>query len=217
MGLFSLIGGIIGGGKQKKASKKAAQQITDASNAGIAEIARQNDLTRASFAPYEKAGFGGLDAYLGLVGLNGAEAQQKQIDMLRATPLYQSLYDNGEEAVLQNSAATGDLRGGNAKRSLAEFGRDTLSQLIEQQLGRYGGLASMGQQAAGTTAGFGADAVNNQNTLRLQGAGARAGDLLTRGGISAGIWNNIGGFADNLGKSFLPGGGGIGSVLGKLF
>jgi hypothetical protein len=51
------------------------------------------------------------------------------------------------------------------------------------------------------------------NELRNQGAGAKAQDVLVRGGINAQNWSNAGSFLDNTISSFLPGGGGIWKAL----
>lgn len=215
IGLFSLIGGIIGGGKQKKASKKAAQLQYDAAMAGIAEETRQINQTREDFAPYQEFGRQGVEGYSDLLGFNGGDEQSSAIAALRETPLYRSLYGSGEEAVLANASATGGLRGGNTGRSLFELGEDTLARLIERQLGHYGGAIGAGAGATGSVAGFGAQSVGASNDLRNQGAAARAGDVLTRGGINAQNWNNAGSFLDDAISSFLPGGGGF--SLSKLF
>src|SRR5690606_2203704 len=109
MGLFSLLGGIIGGNKQAKAAKQAAQLQYDAAMQGVRETARQFDVTRQDFAPYQQAGVRALDRFGDLLGLNGREDQQREIDLLRASPLYKSLYGSGEEAILANASATGGL------------------------------------------------------------------------------------------------------------
>lgn len=181
--------------------------------AGLDETRRQYDTTRADFEPYRELGIGGAQGLGDLVGINGGDAQSAEIEALRASPLYQSLYDNGEEALLQTASATGGLRGGNTQRGLADFGRDTLSQVIEQQLSRYAGLAGIGQGAAGSVGAFGADAVASMNASRNAGAGAKAGGILTRAGINARNWQNAGGFLDDIGNklasAFMPGIGGF--------
>lgn len=213
MGLFSFIGGIIGGGKQKKAAKKAAELQYDAAMKGVAETARQFDLTRADFAPEQQAGNDALAKMRALLGLDGAEGQQAEIDALRGSPLYQSLYRNGEEATLANASATGGLRGGNAQHSLYNLGEDTLSSVIASQLSNYGGLVGVGVGADGAVGNFGANAVAQQNELRNQGAGAKAQYQLVKGGINAQNWANAGSFLDDTIKSFIPGG----SVFSKFF
>lgn len=213
MGLFSLIGGIIGGNAQKKGSKKAAQLQYDAAMAGLAQDQKQFDTTRADYQPYQALGTAGVQNYGDLLGLNGSDPQAAQIAALRASPLYQSLYRNGENSVLANASATGGLRGGDTQHSLYNLGEDTLSQVILNQLAGYQGAVNTGMGATGAVSTFGANAVNNENELRNQGAGAKATDVLTRAGITAANWNNAGNFLDKAASSFIPGG----SAFSKLF
>jgi len=197
MGLFSLIGGIISGKQQAKASKQAARLEYQAAQEGIAEQARQFNVTRQDFAPYQEAGQQALTGLSGLMGLNGGDQQASAISALRDSPLYRSLYSSGEEAVLQNASATGGLRGGNAQASLYEMGEGTLSSVIAQQLANYGGLVGMGTGAAGAVGNFGANSVANQAMLRSQGAQAQAQDRLVRGGIAGQNWANAGSFIED--------------------
>lgn len=215
MGLFSLIGSIIAGNKQAKASKKAAQLEYEAATKGIAESARQFDVTRTDFAPFQRFGEAGLENFSDLIGFNGADAQSAQITALRDSPLYQSLYRNGEEAVLANASATGELRGGDTKASLYRLGEDTLSSLIERQLANYGGAIGVGSGAAGAVGTFGANAVAAQNALRQQGAASQGTDALFRGGMAGQNWANAGTAIDDLLKKAIGGfgGGGLGSSL----
>lgn len=191
-GIIKGVTGLIGGNKQAKATKQAAQLEFDAAMKGIAEQARQFDTTRADFAPYQQAGQAALERMTALLGMGTPESQASEIEALRGSPLYKSLYGAGEEAILANASATGGLRGGNAQRSLYELGEDTLSALIERQLGNYGGLVGVGTGASGAVGNFGANAVAQQNALRGQGAGAQAQSALIRGGIAGQNWANIG-------------------------
>lgn len=217
MGLFSLVGGIIGGGKQKKAAKKASQLQFAAAEKGIAETARQFDATRTDFAPATALLAPSAQKLGDLVGINGEEAMAAEIASLRESPLYQSLYRNGEEALLSNASATGGLRGGNTQRSLADFGEDTLSNVIANQISNYGGLVGIGTGAAGAVGNFGANSVAQQAALRNQGAGAKAQYQLLKGGINAANWNNAGSFLDDAIASIIGGGGGGGFSFKNLF
>lgn len=91
--------------------------------------------------------------------------------------MFQSLFNTGQDAILANASATGGLRGGNTENSLARFGGDTLSQVIQNQLANLGGLSGQGQSAVGTGAGIGANTAS-------QVAGSQAGQgNITAGGI----------------------------------
>lgn len=189
--IIGAVGSIGAGLLASSASKKAAKAQTQADALAIAEQRRQFDQTRSDFEPFRQAGLSGLSGYGDLVGINGGDKQGAAINALKASPYYQSLYRNGLESVLQNASATGGIRGGNTEGALANFGSDTLTQAILQQLGNLGGLASLGEGATNSTATFGANATNSiSNLLQSQGA-ARAGSALSQGGIWAGVLNDI--------------------------
>jgi hypothetical protein len=209
MGLFSLVGSFLGAGAQKKASHKAEQAMLAYLDKAIGEESRQYDQTRADFSPFLQTGTAAVQPLGDLAGVNGNDKWATAIEQLKASPLYQSLFRSGEEAVLSNASATGGLRGGNTERSLADFGSDTLAKTIIQQLQTLGGVANMGQEAAGSVGAFGANKANTVASLFGDQGSARAGGLLTRGGINAGMWNNIGGFLDQAVQAALGGIGGI--------
>jgi len=218
MGLFSLIGGIIGGNKQAKATRQAADLQYQAAMAGVDETRRQFDLTRGDFSSEQQAGEDALAGMRALLGLDGAEAQQGEIDALRGSPLYQSLYGNGRDSMLANASATGGLRGGNTQGALYRLGEDTLSSVIASQLANYGGLVGIGTGADGSVGNFGANAVSQQAALRNQGAGAQAQSALIRGGIGAANWQNAGGMINNsLGSLVRESDSGFARTLGKFF
>ncbi len=200
MGLFSVIGGFLGGKKQAKASKKATAAMVDAYNKGIERQDAQFAQTRADFEPWRLEGQQGLEGLADLVGTNGGDAQGSAIDALKASPFYQRLFDTGEEAVLANASATGGLRGGNTTTSLADFGADTLMKTIERQLASLGGLAGMGMGATESVANFGQNNANAVTGLLGNIGGAKASDYLTRGGIAAQNWNNAGAYLDESAK-----------------
>lgn len=207
MGIFSvlggLVGGILGGNSAKKGADKAAQLQYEAAMAGIAASDRQFNQTRADFEPFRELGVDAAPMLGNLVGTNGAAAQQGIIDQLKAGPLYSSLIDSGEEALLANASATGGLRGGNTQDALARFRGDTLNQVIANQLAQYSGLVGIGSGATDAVSNFGANAVNAQNSLRNQGAGAQAQAALTKAGINAQNWQNAGSaIGDILGGAF---------------
>jgi hypothetical protein len=158
-----------------------------------------------TFTPYGPAGGAG----------SAANSQQAAFDALKASPVYQSLYRNGEQSVLANAAATGGLRGGNAQRSLYNLGTDTLSQVIQQQIANLSGLSSLGENAAakvgnqqiygGQVAGGGITSASNANNnlantitagisnpqlmqaLGLNGGGGSSGTTMTMANAPSGI------------------------------
>lgn len=212
MGLFSFVGGLLGAGSQKKAIKKATQAQIDALNKAIEEQRRQFDLTRSDFAPYLEAGTGAIGGLSDLLGLNGNDKAGAAIEALKGSPIYQSLYDNGLEAVLQNASATGGVRGGNTERGLAGFAGDTLSSVIADQLSRLGGLAGLGEGATNSVAGFGAHTADAIGNFFNQQGQARASGALAKGGINAQMWNNAGSFLDSIVSAAFGAGAGPGGA-----
>lgn len=217
IGLFSFVGGLIGGNSAKKGADKAAQLQYDATMAGIGESKRQFDTTRQDYAPYQALGTSAIMPLRDLVGVNGADAQQTIIDQLKGGPLYSSLIDSGEEALLANASATGGLRGGNTEEALARFRGDTLNSVIANQLAQYSSLVGIGSGATDAVSNFGANAVAQQNALRNQGAEAKAGAALYRGGINASNWLMAGKTIDDGIKAALGGGGGGGGMNWSSF
>lgn len=232
MGLFSFVGGIIGGNKAAKASKKATAAQVAAQEKAIAEQRRQYDQSREDFSPYRESGTAALQQMNDLLGVvtanpmgldqwnasgeapvgDGAgnitsSRQQTALDALRNSPFYQSLYRTGEEATLQNASATGGIRGGNTQRGLADFGADTFAATIQNQLQNLSGLSNMGLGATNSITNVGQNTANNvSQSLTAQGD-ARASGYLTRGGIRSQQWNNAGSFLDDAVKSIFSGGG----------
>jgi hypothetical protein len=80
-------------------------------------------------------------------GLTGQEAQARAIEKIAQSPLLAELTRQGEEALLQNRAATGGLRGGNTQGALAQFRPAMLQAEIDKYYGRLAGLSGVGQQS----------------------------------------------------------------------
>ena len=189
----SLAGGLISARAQRRAASSAAAAQTQASEAGIAEQRRQFDTVQQLLRPYVEAGTSALGQQLALAGVSGPEAQQAAIQALEQGPQFQALVEQGEEALLQQAAATGGLRGGNIQGALAQFRPQMLSSLIDQQYGRLGGLTATGQaSAAGQATAAQTTGSNITNLLQQQGA-AQAGAALARGQATANLFGDISG------------------------
>ena len=131
--------------------------------------------------PWLQAGQSALGGIEDLLGLSGAGAQGSAIEALRGSPLFASLFDRGQEAILQNASATGGLRGGNTNVDLADFGRDTLAQVIQNQMANLGGLSGTGVGTAQNLGALGANNASNIANLLQQGGAAQAGGILAKG------------------------------------
>ncbi len=136
------------------------------------------------------------------------------IDRLKQSPLYQSLFGNGRDAILGASSATGGLRGGNINTKLGDFGRDTLAQVIQQQLQNLGGIQGRGQQAATALSGASVGDVSPLTGTINNIGDATAGGILNRQAVT----NANNSSTDNILGSVLgtPGSGGGLDALLKL-
>jgi hypothetical protein len=113
-----------------------------------------------------------------LVGLHGNDPQAAAIEQLKKSPAFTSLYDTGQDTILQNAAATGGLRGGNTQMGLAKFGSNLLATVIQNQLSNLGGLVNIGAGTAGQLGSLGqANSSAISNLLSQQGNANASGVL----------------------------------------
>jgi len=212
-----IIGGMMGADAQKSAGNAAANAQMQSAQMGIEEQRRQFDALQKLLAPYVQAGTGALAGQQALLGLSGADAQQQAIAGIQNSPQFSALQQAGTNSLLQNASATGGLRGGNTQAALAQFSPQLLSQLIDQQYNRLGGLTSIGQNAAAGTGNAGmATGQGIANLLAQQGA-AQAGSALNAGNAQAGLYRGLGGLAGSLlgySGGFGGGFGGFGGLSG---
>lgn len=197
-------GGLVMANQAKQAAKGASAAQASAAQAGIGEEQRQFDAIQKLLAPYIQAGTGALGAQQNLIGLGGPEEQRKALEELQASPQFQALTQQGENAILANASATGGLRGGNVQGALAQFRPAVLSQLIEQRFGQLGSIAGMGQASAAGQAAMGMQQGQNIAGLLGQIGQAQAGGILgqskaTMSGLTAAS-QGLGTIAGILGK-----------------
>lgn len=176
--------------KAADAQTAAAQSGIDAqlesTQLGIDEQRYQFDEIQKLLSPYADAGQSSLMGQLDLLGMSGADAQQGAIAGIAGSPQMQALTQQGENAMLQNASATGGLRGGNTQAALAQFRPQMLSQLIDQQYSRLGGLTSVGQNAAAGVGNAGMAAGQNISGLLQQSGTNQAALLQQQGAAQAG-------------------------------
>ncbi len=214
----SIGGSVISAGAQASAARRGAAAQERSAEMGIEEQRRQFDAITELLAPYVEAGTAaipglqpfqeaGIDALAqqrALAGLDGPEAQQAAIQMIEQSPQFEAMTRQGEEAILQSAGATGGLRGGNVQAALAQFRPQVLSGLIEQQYGRFGGLAGSGltttqnimqsgQAAAARQAASGMQSAQNISNLFAQQGAAQSGAALAQGRAMGGLAGNIAG------------------------
>lgn len=211
-GVATIGGSLIASGAAKSAANKAASAQIAADQAAIAEQRRQYDQTRTDLTPWMTAGQGAMGKQGDLIGLNGTDKQMAAITALKGSPLYESLFGNGRDAILANASATGGLRGGNTQGALANFGRDTLASVIQNQISNLGSVSEQGQNAAAQTGSFGANSANAISSLLSQQGQANAGAALASGAATASAVKDITGVFAGLANNK-----DVGSWVGKLF
>jgi hypothetical protein len=183
-----VVGGLIAG----DAAGDAADAQINASNLEIAERRRQFDAIQKLLAPYVNAGPGALTAQRNLIGLGKPGTQAAAISALEASPQFQALTQQGENAILQNASATGNLRGGNVQGALAQFRPQILSQLIDQQFSRLGGITQLGQNSAVGVGNAGLQTANGVGGALQSIGAAQAGEQLAQGKALSSIFSGIG-------------------------
>lgn len=204
MGLFSSIANVFEASGNKKAAKDAAAWQQAGDQEYIDKISGVQSANDAMFAPYVTSGQNAVTGEDNLVGTNGNDAQASAIAQLQASPLYQSLFRTGQNAVLANGAATGGLRGGNIQSSLANFGQSTLASVIQQQLANLGGLSSQGLNA-----------INTQSTQDNSTANTVGNLLSNRDQVKAGLTSTLHNIDNStLDSLFNLGGTALGGALG---
>lgn len=190
VGVFGLIGTAIQVSASEKAAATVAKGATDAATTqadaiglGIDETKRQFDAMQKLLDPYVQAGNKSLSAQNDINGLNGPEAQRAAIEAISGGSEMSGLVQQGENAMLQQGAATGGLRGGNMQGALAQFRPQMLSSLISQQYGRLSGITQMGQASAAGVGAAGMQQGENVAGLLAQQGAATAGGI--RGSANA--------------------------------
>jgi len=206
-----ILGSITGTKQAGEASQSAAQTQAASSAQAIAVQQEQFNKMVELMTPYVEAGQGALTAQQNLIGLGGTQAQQESINALQQSPQYLEMIKQGENAILQNASATGGVRGGNVQNALAQYRPQLLSDLINQQYGRLGGITQIGQAAASGQASAGLNSSSNIGNLLAQQGSAIAGGQLAAGNAQRSTFGSL------LGAGALfAGAGGIGGIS-KLF
>ncbi len=194
----SIGGGILQSAAQRRAAAAASGAQIEATEMQIAEQRRQYNEYRRLARPFVQTGRQGLRRFENLVGLNGFAAQNRAVNRLESNPRFQSLVEQGENALLQNASATGGLRGGNTQAALAQFRPQMLQAEIDRQLGYLGGLAGMGQNAIAGVGDAGTNTANQIGGALAQRGQAIAGNATAQGAATANMWGGITGTIGNV-------------------
>ena len=188
----SVVGGLLGAKAQKDAASSAAGAQVEAARLGTEETKRQFDKLQELLAPYVKGGETSFIAQQALIGLGGPEAQEEAISAIEKGPQFGAMVEQGEEAILANASATGGIRGGDVQGALATFRPSMLSQLIESQYSKLGGISQMGQASAANVGAAGMDMGTNVAQMLQQSGDAQANAALVGGRSKAQMFNTLG-------------------------
>lgn len=187
----NIVGGLTGAKQSAKGAQQAAQTQATAADRAIAEQRDARLSAEQLQNPYVQAGQSSLAQQMSLIGLNGTAGQQTAINSLLTSPEYSTSVRQSEEAILQNAAATGGLRGGNVQNSLANNRADIFSNLLSQQYARLGGITSLGQNAAAGVGNNGLQVASNIGGLLEQQGAAIAGGQIAKGNMVTQNLSNI--------------------------
>lgn len=171
------------------AAKKASRQSIGAQAEALDYLKEQERVP----SYFREEALGLLGGLYGIPGMDGdaTHSQQQMIDDVMQGPFYENLVQQGEEAVLRNASATGDLRSGNILDALAQNSQNVLMNLVNQrQQGLQGlafGIPSNANQIAEGVSGIG----------RTQAMGTTAAAQARQQGVNnlAKIGLGIGGLA----------------------
>ena len=212
MGFISkFVGDITGTNKAAEGQVQASQTQAASAQAGIDAQKEMFAALQQALSPYTQAGTGALGAYQNLSGLGGQAAQKAAIEGIQNGAQFQALNQQGQNAILQNASATGGLRGGNTQDALAQFSPQLLQSLIQQSLGNYGNIASLGQSSAAGVGNAGMQSANSISSLLQQQGAATAGGQIAAGNTGLNSFGTLAG----LGGLFAGAGGVTG--IKKLF
>lgn len=216
----SVIGGLLSSDAQSDAAEASVDAQTQAAEMGIEEQRRQFDAVRALLQPYVDTGETAMAEYARMLGIGGDDVRQEMTQGILGSPYFSEILGQGEEAILQNAAATGGLRGGNVQEALAGLRSNLLYDMVERQfsqrLGGLGGLTNVGQASA---AGVGnAGMATGENIANLYGniGSAQAVGALQKGQTATDV---IGSIAKGVSPAFvkiLSRGGGLGSDIDTM-
>lgn len=190
-GIGKVVGGLTGANAAGKAATQAAATEAAAAQAGINEQRRQFDITQANLLPFLQQGQGAIRQMGILSGLGGEQELQDLIASIAAGPEFTGMVAQGEDALLQNAAATGGLRGGNTQAALAQFRPQMLSQAISERFGRLGGLAGIGSGIGSNLGNLGASNAQTIAQLLQQQGAATAGGQMARGGTQRAAFGDL--------------------------
>ena len=171
MSLFSSVVNAFSGQQAAKAQKRAA----DAANNTIKQ---QYEQTRSDLQPYRQSGTNALSRYGDLLGMNGQESYSKALEGYTQSPFLAQMVQNTQKGVDASSAARGGLFSGATAQAIGDRTGQLYLQDFNNYLGRLGGMADSGQNAAAQTGQFGAQAAAQRGQYYTDRGNANANSIM---------------------------------------
>lgn len=211
------VAGTIGGALiSSNATSDAAESQAQGTASGIAENARQFDITQANQAPYLAAGKTALGT---LASENDTPLDQSKIQM---DPGYQFGLTQGKQALDRQTAAGGGRISGAALKAAAQYGTDyattgysaaysRANQARTDRLNRLAALAGVGQTATQNIGALGAQTAGANSALMVAAGNNRGAAQLAQGNIWGNAGNQIAALFGRAGTGFSPNADGAGT------
>ena len=221
-GGLGALGGILGGGAQKKAAKKNMALLNGMKTEGMGYIDQGNDTAAGhlgaagdlwSGLASESGGLSGLKSYADALGLNGQAGVDATRNAFQTGPGYQFAMDQGLGALERRAAAQGRLGSGQTGIDTLQFAQG----LANQEWGNWlNNLQSYGNTQAGIyTGALGGQAgsLNNLASLATNTSGQKV-DLI--GNITNGLMGANNQYAGGQQQQIMGGLGGLASGIGSF-
>jgi hypothetical protein len=197
-GVASLGSALIG----RTAAKKAAKMQAQAAREGIDAQMRMFETARGDLAPFRMAGEGATASLAQLYGidpltgqLTGQPFPEGSLEAFRRSPDYEFARSEGLRGINFRDAGTGQLRSGNNLRDLVSFNQGLATQNFNNYRGALQQLASMGQGAAGASAGQAIQTGQGVAAGLNQAGAANASGVVGSANAWGSALGNIGNFA----------------------
>lgn len=189
--------GAIGGALiSKNSTDDAADSQAAGSAAGIAENARQYDLSRVDSAPYRETGKVALGQF--------ATENNRPLDLskIQMDPGYEFARQQGQQAIDRQTAAAGGRISGASLKAAAEYNNNTATagysaaygratQARSDRLNRLAALANIGQTSTDNIGALGAQTAARNSALMVNQGNNAGAAALAQGNIWGDTTNQL--------------------------
>jgi len=191
----ALIGAVIGGVVQDRASSRAAKARTAGNNAAIAEQRAAREAYFARTQPFVDIGLSAGEQLQAL--LNNPQAGLDEI-----SPVVDILRNQGFEQIQESAAARGRLGAGGTLKDLTKFNTDlattVIPQLQNQRFNQLFNVLGLGQNAATGQGTAALQTGSNISNFQRDTGIARSNEAINR---SNAFTNTLGSFSSFLGQN----------------